>query len=57
MKVNELEAKKGNVDIYNKIRLDSCFLYDIKGKKELKNITLAVKNCDRTASIEKIIIE
>ena len=47
----------GNVDIFNKIKLDSCIYYDIKGKKELKNITLTVKNCDRTASIEKIIIE
>ena len=49
--------KNGNVDIFNKIKLDSCIYYDIKGKKELKNITLTVKNCDRTASIEKIIIE
>ena len=49
--------EKGNVDIFNKIRLDSCILYDIKGKKELKNITLTIKNCKSTASIEKIIIE
>ena len=35
--------KKGNVDIFNKIRLDSCIQYDIKGKKELKNIILTVK--------------
>jgi hypothetical protein len=49
--------KNGNVDIFNKTKLDSCIYYDIKGKKELKNITLTVKNCDRTASIEKIIIE
>lgn len=49
--------KKGNVDIFNKIRLDSCIQYDIKGKKELKNIILTVKNCDRITSIEKIIIK
>jgi hypothetical protein len=49
--------KKGNVDIFNKIKLDSCIQYNIEGKKELKNIILTVKNCKTTAFIEKIVIE
>ena len=49
--------KKGNVDILNKIRMDSCIQYNIKGEKEFKNITLTVKNCDSTAFIENIKIE
>ncbi|HEY9168860.1 MAG TPA: DUF4258 domain-containing protein [Lutibacter sp.] len=49
--------KKGNVNIWDKIKLDTCIQYDIKGRRELKNITLMVKNCDSTAFIEKIIIE
>ncbi len=49
--------KKGNVDIWNKIKSDSCIQYNIKGKKDLKNITLTVKNCDSTAYIEKITVK
>ncbi len=49
--------KNGNVDILNKIKLDSCIQYNIEGKKQLKNITISVKNCDDTAFIEKITIE
>ena len=49
--------KKGNVDILNKIKLDSCMQYNIKGKKELKNITLIVTNCENLATIENIIID
>jgi hypothetical protein len=49
--------KKGNVDILNKIRLDSCIQYNIKGEKEFKNISLTVKNCDSIAFIENITIE
>ncbi len=49
--------KNGNVDILNKIRMDSCIQYNIKGKKELKNTTITVKNCDNTAFIEIITIE
>lgn len=49
--------KKGNVNIWDKIKLDTCIQYDIKGRRELKSITLMVKNCDSTAFIEKIIIE
>ena len=49
--------KNGNVDIWNKIKLDPCIQYNIKGKKDLKNITLTVKNCDSIATIEAILIE
>lgn len=49
--------KNGNVDIWNKIKSDSCFQYNIKGRDSLKNIMLTVKRCDSIAFIEKIIIE
>lgn len=49
--------KKGNVDIWNKIKLDSCIRYRIKGRNALKNMILTVKNCDSTAYIEKITVE
>ncbi len=49
--------KNGNVDLMNKIKLDSClYQYNIKGKKELKNITLTVINCDSSAIIKSISI-
>jgi len=48
----------GNVDLGNKIKLDSClYQYSIQGVNEFKNIELIVKNCDSTAIIEKIIVE
>ena len=49
--------KKGNVDIRNKIKMDTCIQYKIKGKKELNTILLTIKNCDSTAYIESITIE
>ncbi|MBE0423756.1 MAG: DUF4258 domain-containing protein [Lutibacter sp.] len=49
--------KKGNVDIWHKIKMDTCIKYQITGRKDLKNMTLTVKNCDSTAFIEKITIE
>lgn len=49
--------KNGNVDIWDKIKMDTCIQYNIKGRRGLKNITLTVKNCDSTAFIEKIIVE
>ncbi|PKP13239.1 MAG: hypothetical protein CVU08_06325 [Bacteroidetes bacterium HGW-Bacteroidetes-3] len=49
--------KNGNVDIWNKIKLDSCFQYNIQGRDSLKNIILTVKRCDSIAFIEKITIE
>lgn len=49
--------KNGNVDLGNKVKLDSCFYqYSIQGKKELKNITLTIINCESTAIIENISI-
>ena len=44
---------KGNADMWDKIKLDSCTQYNIS----LKNITITVKNCDSTAIIENIIVE
>jgi len=50
--------KNGDVDLRNKVKLDSCFYqYEIKGEKELKNVTLTVINCDSTAIIKNIKIE
>ena len=50
--------QNGNVDIFNKIKLDSClYEYNITGKKELKNITLTITNCDSTAVVKKITID
>jgi len=47
--------KNGNVDVSNKIKLDTClFQYNIKGKEELSNILLTIKNCDSVIYIEKI---
>ena len=48
---------KGNADMWNKVKLDSCIRYEITGSKELKNISLTVKNCDSIAYIEKVLIE
>lgn len=50
--------ENGNVDLLNKIKLDSClYEYNISGKKDLKNITLTIINCDSTAIIKNIIID
>ena len=48
--------KNGNVDIWDKIELDSCIQYNIKGRDSLKNITLTVVNCDSIATIEKVLV-
>jgi hypothetical protein len=48
----------GNVDLGNKIKLDTClYQYNIEGKNKLQHITLTVKNCDSVVYIEKIIVE
>jgi hypothetical protein len=50
--------KNGNVDLWNKIKLDSClYQYNIRGIKDLKNITLTIVNCDSIATIKNIIVE
>ncbi len=53
-KISEI-LKKGNVDLMNKIKLDSClYKYNIQGKEDLKNITITVTNCESMAIIEDI---
>ena len=47
----------GDVDIWNKIKLDSCIKYNIQGEDSLKNITLSVKRCKSTAYLDKISIK
>ena len=50
--------KNGNVDVSNKIKLDTClYQYNIKGKQKLNNILLTVKNCDSIVYIDKISVE
>ena len=49
--------KKGNVDIWNKIKSDSCIKYDITGRKNLNHITITVNNCPSKAIIENIAID
>ena len=49
--------KNGKADMWNKIQSDTCTEYNIKGKKELKNVTLTIKNCGTTAFVEKITID
>ena len=56
IKIDQL-LKNGDVDMWNKIQTDTCTQYEIKGKKELKNVTITVKNCDSTAFFEKITFE
>lgn len=38
-------------------RQTPCAEYYVTGKKELENVSLLVKRCDSTATIEKIIID
>lgn len=47
----------GNVDLWNKVKLDTCMQYNITGRDNLKEITLKIINCDSIALIEQIIIE
>lgn len=49
--------KNGNVDMWNKKRLDSCIQYHIKGKKPNQNIQITVQNCDSTAFVKSVKIE
>lgn len=49
--------KSGNVDIWNKIKSDSCIRYTIKGRRDLNHITLTVNNCATEAIIESIAID
>jgi hypothetical protein len=48
----------GDVDFgKSKQRQTPCAEYYVTGSKALKNVSLLVKRCDSTATIEKIIIE
>ena len=47
----------GDVDFgKGKPRQKPCAEYYITGKRELKNVSLYVKRCDSTATIEKVIV-
>lgn len=46
--------KNGNVDFWNKIKLDSCIQYDIKGIKKLDHITLTIINCKNTTTVNQV---
>jgi len=49
--------KNGNVDMWNKIKTEGCFQYNIQGRKNLKNITVTIKNCDSIATIKKVAVK
>lgn len=56
LKISKI-LKKADVDFgKGNPRQKPCAEYYITGKNELKNISLLVKRCDSSASIEKIII-
>ncbi len=46
--------QNGDVDLWNKKRLDTCIQYDIQGENPYENITLTVKNSDSIAVIERV---
>lgn len=48
--------KNGDVDLWNKKRLDTCISYEITGISNYENVTITVKNSDSIALIEKVII-
>jgi hypothetical protein len=45
---------KGDVDIRNKEKYNTCVRYTIKGTDSLNYISVVVLNCENTATIEKI---
>lgn len=48
----------GDVDFgKGKPRQQPCAEYFITGSKELKNVSLLIKRCDTSATIEKVIVE
>jgi hypothetical protein len=49
--------KNGDVDLWNKIKIDSCFQYNIQGKHALKNIIVTIKNCDSIATVKNILVK
>lgn len=51
LKTGDVDFSKGNP------RQKPCAEYYISGENELKNISLWVKRCDSTATIEKVIVK
>lgn len=51
LKTGDVDFGKGNP------RQKPCAEYYISGEKELKSISLLVKRCDSTATIEKVIVK
>lgn len=49
--------KNGDADMWNKVKMDTCIEYSIKGIKDLEHISMVIKNCDSVAFIEKIIVQ
>ncbi|MGV6846567.1 MAG: DUF4258 domain-containing protein [Lutibacter sp.] len=49
--------KNGDVDMWNKVKLDSGFQYQISGRKSLKNTILTIKNLKEKAIVTKIEIK
>ena len=50
--------KHGDVDFgKGSPRQKPCAKYFVTGKKELKNVSLLIKRCDSTATIEKVIVK
>ena len=49
--------RNGDADMWNKVKIGDCTQYQIKGERDLKYITLTVKNCKSTAFVEKVIFE
>ena len=48
----------GDVDFgKGKPRQKPCAEYYVTGKKELENVSLYIKRCDSTSTIEKVIVE
>jgi hypothetical protein len=56
LSINQI-LHNGDVDISNKVKLDSCMKYNIHGEDSLKNITLSVKRCKHIAYLEKVTIK
>lgn len=46
--------QNGDVDMWNKIKSDTCTQYNIQGEKQLENITITVKNCDSIAIVQEV---
>ena len=52
-----LFLKDGNVDIFNKVKVDSCTSYQIEAAIKDKDMVLTILNCENTSRIEKIALQ